>query len=63
MSEKGHLARFTFDAIIGNSDLIKKTKSLAKKFALVDGTVLIQGGERHGKRGVCPEHTLGKQPF
>jgi len=49
LAEKGHVAHFTFDDIIGNSHTIKETVRLAKKFATVDSIILIEGESGTGK--------------
>jgi len=47
--KKGHIAKYTFADIIGNSRAIKQTKTLARKYAAVDSTVLIAGESGTGK--------------
>lgn len=49
MAEKGHVAHFSFDHIIGISQPIRKSINLAKKFAEVDSTILIEGESGTGK--------------
>lgn len=49
MAEKGHLARFSFEDIIGNSELFNKTIRLARKYAEVESTILIEGESGTGK--------------
>ena len=49
MAEKGHIAHFTFGDIIGDSPLFTKIIKLAKKFAEVDSTILIEGESGTGK--------------
>ncbi|MEY8000489.1 sigma 54-interacting transcriptional regulator [Clostridium sp. Mt-5] len=49
LNEKGLVAKYNFDDIIGNSDSIMKTKSLAFKFAHSEGTILIVGESGTGK--------------
>lgn len=49
MLNKGHVSDKTFDDIIGNSDKIRSTKELAKRYAAVDSTVLILGETGTGK--------------
>lgn len=46
---KGHVARHSFQDIIGNSRPIKKTISQAKLFSEVDSSILIQGESGTGK--------------
>lgn len=49
MAEKGHVAHFTFGDIIGDSPSFSKIIKLAKKFAEVDSTILIEGESGTGK--------------
>ncbi|MEE4261874.1 MAG: sigma 54-interacting transcriptional regulator, partial [Desulfobacteraceae bacterium] len=49
MAEKGHIAHFTFEDIIGDSPPFTKIIELAKKFAEVDSTILIEGESGTGK--------------
>lgn len=49
MSEKGHVAHFSFGDIIGVSRPIHQSIHLAKKFAEVDSTILIEGESGTGK--------------
>ena len=49
MAEKGHIAHFTFGDIIGDSPPFTKIIKLAKKFAEVDSTILIEGESGTGK--------------
>jgi PAS domain S-box-containing protein len=49
MSEKGHVAHFSFADIIGVSRPIDKSINLAKKYAEVDSTILIEGESGTGK--------------
>lgn len=49
MAEKGHIAHFTFGDIIGDSPPFTKIIKLAKKFAGVDSTILIEGESGTGK--------------
>ncbi len=46
---KGHVARKTFDDIIGESSAIKLCKKKAIQYAKVDSTILIQGSTGTGK--------------
>lgn len=45
----GHLAKYTFDAIVGDSKKIEKTISLSKKLALAEGAILLTGESGVGK--------------
>ena len=47
--KKGHVAKFTFDDIVGESETIKNTIERAKKYAQSDFTVLITGETGTGK--------------
>jgi len=49
MAEKGHIAHFTFGDIIGVSPPFTKIIKLAKKYAEVDSTILIEGESGTGK--------------
>ncbi|HCX62595.1 sigma 54-interacting transcriptional regulator [Sedimentibacter sp.] len=46
---KGHVARKTFDDIIGISEIMKSCKSKAFRYSQVDSTVLIRGDTGTGK--------------
>lgn len=46
---KGHVAKATFDNIVGNSQAMIHTKARAKQFAEVDSTILIIGETGTGK--------------
>lgn len=48
-SEGSHLARYTFDDIIGSSKEIEQVKNRARKFAGTDSTVLVSGESGTGK--------------
>ena len=49
LHKKGHVAKFTFDRVIGESKAIKETIEKAKKYANSDLTVLITGETGTGK--------------
>ncbi len=49
LAEKGHIARHTFDSIIGCSESIKRVIEKAKNYSLVDSVVLINGETGTGK--------------
>ncbi len=46
---KGHVAKYTLDSIIGNSEKILETKKIAKKMAATDASILIVGESGTGK--------------
>ncbi len=47
--KKGHIAKYTLADIIGKSRALKQSKTLARKYAAVDSTVLITGESGTGK--------------
>ena len=49
LAEKGYVAHFTFNDIIGDSPAVKETVRLARKFADVDSIILIEGESGTGK--------------
>lgn len=49
LAEKGYVAHFTFNDIIGDSPAVKETVRLARKFAEVDSIILIEGESGTGK--------------
>lgn len=49
LSDKGHVAKFTFDSIIGESPNIQKVINKAKNYSLVDSVILINGETGTGK--------------
>jgi len=49
LNKKGLTAQYNFDDIIGESEVIKVKKELARKFAKVNSTVLIRGQSGTGK--------------
>lgn len=46
---KGHKARYTFESIIGVSDIIEDTKNMAKRMARSNSSILIAGESGVGK--------------
>lgn len=46
---KGHKARYTFESIIGVSDIIEDTKNMAKRMAKSNSSILITGESGVGK--------------
>ena len=67
MAEKGHVAHFTFDNIIGASQPFSRTISLAKKYADVDTTIMIEGESGTGKevfaQAIHSASSRSKGPF
>ncbi|MFC0559464.1 sigma-54 interaction domain-containing protein [Halalkalibacter alkalisediminis] len=49
LKKKGHLAKYTFDQIIGEHPELKATKATAQKLAKTDLTILIEGESGTGK--------------
>ncbi|AOM81824.1 sigma-54 interaction domain-containing protein [Salisediminibacterium beveridgei] len=49
LKKKGHYAKFTFQDIVGKHPALLETKSIAKKLAKSDLTILIQGESGTGK--------------
>lgn len=49
LAERGLVAKYTFDNILGKSDAVKNTINLAREYAWVDSTVLIYGQTGSGK--------------
>ncbi|MGB4505226.1 MAG: sigma 54-interacting transcriptional regulator, partial [Syntrophaceticus sp.] len=49
MRSRGHVAKYTFDDILGEGAKIKKTIEKARRFGMVDATVLIYGETGVGK--------------
>ncbi|HHV65772.1 MAG TPA: sigma 54-interacting transcriptional regulator [Peptococcaceae bacterium] len=49
LAEKGFIAKYTFNSILGESPAIKNAISLAKEYASVDSTVMIYGPTGAGK--------------
>ncbi len=49
LKNKGHIARYKFENIIGNSESLKMTKKKARNIASSNSTVLIQGETGTGK--------------
>ena len=49
LAEKGYVAHFTFNDIIGKSSAIKETVRLARKFAEVDSIIIIEAESGTGK--------------
>ncbi|KGP91043.1 Fis family transcriptional regulator [Pontibacillus chungwhensis BH030062] len=47
--QKGYIAKYTFDDIIGNSPIVLKTKQIANRLAQTELPVLIQGESGTGK--------------
>lgn len=67
LKNKGYIARYVFDDIIGNSQAMHETKSIATKLARTDLTVLIEGESGTGKEmfasAIHNESIRSKGPF
>lgn len=67
LSEKGLVARYTFNDIIRKSDIMEQTISLAKKYAAVSSNILIVGETGTGKellaQGIHNMSERNKKPF
>ena len=67
LSEKGLVARYTFNDIIHKSDIMEQTISLAKKYAAVSSNILIVGETGTGKellaQGIHNMSERNKKPF
>lgn len=65
--ETGHYAKYTFKDIIGESDEIKELIRIAKEYARVDSTILIEGETGTGKEVIAQSiHNYSlraKRPF
>lgn len=49
LSEKGLTGKYTFDDILGESSIMKKTIEISKKYSLTDSTILLTGETGTGK--------------
>lgn len=67
LSEKGLVAKYTFNDIIRKSDIMEETISLAKKYAAVSSNILIVGETGTGKellaQGIHNMSERNKKPF
>lgn len=67
LSEKGLVARYTFNDIIRKSDIMEQTITLAKKYAAVSSNILIVGETGTGKellaQGIHNMSERNKKPF
>lgn len=67
LSEKGLVAKYTFNDIIHKSDIMEETISLAKKYAAVSSNILIVGETGTGKellaQGIHNMSERNKKPF
>jgi len=50
------------EGLLGNSKAMERVCEVTRKVAEVFTTVLITGGERHGKGPGCPSHSTGMSP-
>ena len=65
--QKGHMARYTIDDVLGESDCIRRTKEILLKMAVTESPVLIMGETGTGKELLahavhCASHRA-KGPF
>ncbi len=64
---KGHIAKYSLNDILGESDAIVKMKEKAKRYAAMDSTILIEGKSGTGKemfaQGVHLASSRRKGPF
>lgn len=58
IKNRGHFSKYSFEDILGKSKEINRIKSLAKKFAVSDSTVLIEGKSGTGKELIA--HAIHK---
>ncbi|MDU4889487.1 MAG: sigma 54-interacting transcriptional regulator [Clostridium sp.] len=67
LSEKGLTAKYSFENIIGASDIMKENKKMAKRYSQVDSNVLIIGETGTGKElfahSIHKTSKRSKQPF
>lgn len=67
LSEKGLVAKYTFNDIIRKSDIMEETIALAKKYAAVSSNILIVGETGTGKellaQGIHNMSERNKKPF
>ncbi|MHB1653682.1 MAG: sigma 54-interacting transcriptional regulator [Desulfitobacteriaceae bacterium] len=49
LNASGHVAKYTFEQIVGHSAILDKVKELARKLARADGTILLTGESGVGK--------------
>lgn len=49
LMDKGHLAKYTFDDILGTSDAIERCKGIARRMAISDAAILITSESGTGK--------------
>ncbi len=49
LSEKGHVAKYTFEDIIGESEAMREVTSIAREYAASQATILIHGESGTGK--------------
>lgn len=67
LSEKGLTAKYSFENIIGTSDIMEENKKMAKRYSQVDSNVLIIGETGTGKElfahSIHKTSKRSKQPF
>jgi len=65
--ERGHIAKYTFDDIIGQSPIIQECKRIAKEYSNVNSNILITGETGTGKelfaQSIHNNSPLSKGPF
>jgi PAS domain S-box-containing protein len=49
LSDKGHSAKYAFDSVIGESEVLREAVSMAKEYAASQSTILIHGESGTGK--------------
>lgn len=49
LMNKGHVAKYSFDDVVGESDIIQKTKSVLKRMAVSESPILLIGETGTGK--------------
>jgi transcriptional regulator with PAS, ATPase and Fis domain len=67
MHARGHVARYTLDDMIGESEAMRECKRIAREYSAVNSTILITGGTGTGKemfaQGIHNASRRSKGPF